>query len=195
LYLPASQIGENPLSFYDPKDLVIRTSGATAALLPSVRRIIHSADPDQPISDVMPLAGVVDSQTALRRAQVRLLAALAAVALLLAGVGIHGLLAYTVAQRRREIGVRLALGAAPARIARGVVWDGVRLVLIGIVPGLLVAWWAARSMSALLFGVPPADVPTFAAAAGLCVCTALIGASVPALRAVRVSPLTVMRSE
>jgi putative ABC transport system permease protein len=123
------------------------------------------------------------------------LGALAVVAMLLTGLGINGLLAYTVAQRRREIGVRLALGAEPRRIARGVVWDGVRLVLIGIVPGLLVAYWAARFINALLFGIPPADATTIAATIGLCLGTALLGALIPAMRAVRVSPLTVMQAE
>jgi ABC-type antimicrobial peptide transport system permease subunit len=195
MYLPASGVPEGFISAYDLKDLVIRASVPPTSLLPAVRGVIRDVDPEQPISDVRTLSELLASQTAPRRAQVRVLAALAVVALLLAGVGIHGLLAFTVAQRQREIGVRLALGAEPAGIARRVAWDGVRLVLIGAVPGLLVAYWAAHSIRSMLFGVPRADPATIGVAVGLCVFTALIGASVPALRAVRVSPLTVIQAE
>jgi ABC-type antimicrobial peptide transport system permease subunit len=160
-----------------------------------VREIIRRADPDQPISDVMTLDEVLALQTASRAAQARVLFALAAVALLLAGLGIYGLLSYSVAQKRREIGVRLALGAEPGRIARGIVWDGLSIVLLGMIPGLFAAWAAGRSMNALLFGVQPADPATIVTTVGLCICMALLGALVPALRAVRVSPMSVMRSE
>jgi ABC-type antimicrobial peptide transport system permease subunit len=195
MYLPRSEVIVQSLSAYDLKDLVIRTAAAPTAIIPAVREIIRRADPDQPISDVRTLAELLGTQTATRRAQVRILAVLAAVALLLSGIGIHGLLAFTVAQRRREIGVRLALGAEPSGIARRVAWDGVRLVLLGVGPGLVVAYGAARSMSALLFGVPPADVATLATAVGLCLCTGLVGAAGAALRAVRVNPLTVIQAE
>jgi predicted permease len=193
LYAPATLVAGGRA--YDPKSLVIRTSGPETAILPAVREIVRAADPDQPISDVMSLTDLVGTQTADRRAQVDLLGALAAIAVLLAGLGINGLLAYTVAQRRQEIAVRLALGAEPGGIARAVVRDGVALVALGLVPGLLVAWMAGRYLSALLFGVPPADPTTIVATIGLCLLTALVGASLPALRAVRVSPMSVMRTE
>jgi len=195
LYLPATRVGETPLSFYDPKDLAIRTSGDPVALLPAVREMVRATDPDQPISDVSTLAELIELQTAPRGAQLQVLLALAALAVLLAGLGIHGLLAYTVAQQRQEIGVRLALGAAPARIARTVVWDGVSIVLLALVPGLLIAYAAGRSMSALLFGVPPADPLTILGTVTLCIAMSITGAMLPALRAVRVSPMAVMRSE
>ena len=195
MYLTASQVPVGAISAYDLKDMVVRTSGPPTALLSGVRAIIHDVDPDQPISDVMTLDDLLANQTASRRAQLRVLVTLAVVALLLAGVGIHGLLAYTVAQRRREIGVRLALGAEPGAIVRRVAWDGVRLVLIGLLPGVAIAYVAGRSMSALLFGVRPADPATMAAAVGLCLGTALVGALMPALRAVRTSAVAVMRAE
>jgi putative ABC transport system permease protein len=195
LYLPSSMVPEGPLTFYDPKDLLIRTTGPETALLPAVRAVIRAVDPDQPISSARPLTDLLAEQTADRRAQVEVLIALSVLALLLAGLGINGLLAYTVAQRRQEIAVRLALGAEPGGIARRVVWDGTAIVLLGLIPGLLGAWMAGRSLSALLFGVPAGDPPTIAAAVGLCLVMALIGASVPALRAVRVSPMAVMRAE
>jgi hypothetical protein len=195
MYLPSSAIGENPLTLYDPKDLVIRTSGNETALLPAIRAIIRAVDPDQPISDVMTLSDLLATQTAPRRAQVRVLAALAAVALLLAGLGIHGLLAFTVAQQRHDIAVRLALGAEPSGIARRVVRDGMAIVALGLVPGLLIAFAAGRSMQALLFGVPPLDPVTILLTLAVCVGMSITGAWLPTRRAVRVSPLSVMRAE
>ena len=141
------------------------------------------------------MADVVGSQTATRSAQLRVLGALAVLALLLAGVGIHGLLAFTVAQRAREIGVRLALGAGPSLVARMVVSDAARMAVIGVVPGILGAYAAARAMGALLFGVPPADPLTIAAATALCLVTAVLGAVRPAVRAARVDPMAAMRSD
>jgi putative ABC transport system permease protein len=123
------------------------------------------------------------------------LGALAVIALLLAGVGIHGLLAFTVVQRAQEIGVRLALGAAPARVARMIVSEGVTLAAWGVLPGLLGAYVAARGMRALLFGVQPADPATIAAGVGLALLMTLAGSCLPALRAVRVSPVVAMRAE
>jgi ABC-type antimicrobial peptide transport system permease subunit len=141
------------------------------------------------------LAEVVAGETASRRAQLHVLGVLAVVAVLLAGVGIYGLLAYTVSQRSREIGVRLALGAEPSRVARMIFADGVRLTVIGLVPGVLGAYAAGRGMSALLFGVTPGDPATFATAVGLMLLIALAGSLVPALRAVRTSPMSVLRAE
>jgi predicted permease len=195
LYVPASVVPEGVLTFYDPKDLIIRTSGDPKELLDEVRAIVRRVDPEQPISDVMTLNDLLDTQAAPRRAQVRVLGALAAIALLVAGLGIYGLLAYSVTQQRQEIGVRLALGAQPRRIARRIVWNGMTIVMLGAIPGLLVALLAGRAMSAMLFGVEPADTTTLFITIGLCVVMALVGAAVPALRAVRVSPMTVMRAE
>ena len=117
----------------------------------------------------------------------------ALLAVLLAGVGIYGLLAYTVSQRSQEIGVRLALGAEPGRVGRMIFADGMRLTLIGIAPGVLGAYAAARGMSALLFGIAPGDPVTFAAVVALALLMALAGSVVPALRAMRIAPMTVLR--
>jgi predicted permease len=195
MYLPAEQVADEFPSIFDPKDLVIRHSGQEQDLLPGVRRIVRAADPEQPISNVRSLDDVLAGDTATRRAQLQVLGVLAAVAVLLSGVGIYGLLAYTVAQRSQEIGVRLALGAEPARVGRMIVADGLRLALAGLVPGVFAAYAAARGMSALLFGVAPGDPATFGAGVAVSLLMALAGSFVPALRAVRVSPMSVLRAE
>jgi putative ABC transport system permease protein len=194
LYFAAAQAGGLG-GLYIPKDLVIRTTSPMETVLPAVRDVIRRVDPEQPISDVRSLHDVIEMQTADRRAQLGVLSALAAVALLLTGVGIYGLLAFTVAQRAREIGVRLALGAEPSRVARMIIGEAVRLALLGGIPGLIVAYAAARGMSALLFGIPPSDPLTLAAGAVVVLLATLVGSVAPAFRAVRVSPLVAMRAD
>jgi ABC-type antimicrobial peptide transport system permease subunit len=138
---------------------------------------------------------VVAGETASRRAQVDVLGALAVVALLLSGIGIYGLLAYTVSQRSQEIGIRLALGADRARVCRMIFADGMRLAAVGIVPGVLGAYASGRGMSALLFGVAPGDPVIFALGVGLALVIALAGCILPTLRAVSVTPMAALRSE
>ena len=195
IYLPALQAADDSPAIYDPKDLVIRHSGQGDALVSAIRQIVRAADPEQPISDVRSMDDVLARDTATRRAQLRVLGVLAAVAVLLSGVGIYGLLAYTVSQRSQEIGVRLALGAEPSRVGRMIFADGMRLALFGIVPGVLGAYVAARGMSALLFGVAPSDPATFATGVGIALLMTFAGSLVPAVRAVRVSPMSVLRAE
>ena len=195
LYLSAAQVPDTAFINDDPKDLVIRYSGTTGALLPAVREIVRAADPEQPISDVRTMDDVVAGETATRRAQLRVLGALAGIALLLCGVGIYGLLAFMVSQQAREIGVRLALGAQPAGVARMIVSRGIKLALAGLVPGVFAAYMAARGMRALLFGVEPADPATILGAVALVCVMTLVGSFVPALRAVRVNPMQVLRAE
>jgi predicted permease len=195
IYLPAPQIREAMPANFDPKDLVIRHAGSTDALMPAIRQIVHAADPEQPISSVRTLEDVVAGETATRRGQLHVLGVLAIVAVVLSAVGIYGLLAYTVSQRAPEIGVRLALGAEASQVGRMIFADGMRLAFVGLVPGVLVAYAAGRWMSALLFGIAPGDPATFATAVGLALLMALAGSLLPALRAVRVSPMAVLRME
>ena len=196
VYLPARQPPDAGLGgLYVPKDLVIRAPTQGLALIPAVREVIRQADPEQPIANVRMLRDVLDGQFATRNAQLRILGALAFLALLLAGVGIHGLLAFIVAQRGREIGVRLALGAGPGVVARMVVGDAARMALFGVVPGILGAILAARAMRALLFGVDPGDPITIAAAAALCLATAILASLRPALRAARVDPISALKAD
>jgi ABC-type antimicrobial peptide transport system permease subunit len=195
MYLPAQQIDDGMPVNFEPKDLVIRHSASADALMAGIRQIVRAADPEQPISDVRTLEAVLAGDTATRNAQLSVLAVLASVAVMLAGVGIYGLLSYTVSLRSQEIGVRLALGADPVGVGRMIFADGMRLAAIGIIPGALIAYAAGRAMSALLFGIAPGDPATFLSGIGLALAIALAGSLVPALRAVRVSPMSVLRAE
>jgi putative ABC transport system permease protein len=194
MYVPAAQ-ADSILGIYTPKDLAIRTTRDAASLIGPVREIIRRNDPQQPVSNVRMLADVVGNQTLDRRSQLRVLLALAVLALLLAAVGIHGLLAFTVAQRDREIGVRLALGADPAAVARMVVGEGVRMALIGVIPGIAISFVAARGMRALLFGIPAADPLTFSAVAVLCFAVVVVACVRPAWRAARIAPINALRAD
>jgi len=163
--------------------------------VPAVRAIVAAADRDLPITDVRMLGDVVEAETAPRAVQVRALAAFALVAFLLAAIGIHGLLSFTVSSRAQEIGVRLALGARRTDVLGMILADAARLSAAGVLFGAATAWLAGSSMRALLAGVNPADAPTFAAAIALCAFMALTGSLAPALRAIHIDPATAIRIE
>jgi len=195
LYLSAAQGPSNMGILYVPKDLIIRAGDRSNSLIPAVRDVIRRVDAEQPISNVRLLRDVVEGQTSDRRAQLHVLSALASLALLLTAIGIYGLLAFMVSQRSREIGVRLALGAEPGRVARMVVSDAARIALIGGIPGVLAAYAAARAMNALLFGIAPSDPMTLAGGLAVVMVATIAGSVGPALSAVRVSPLVAMQAE
>jgi putative ABC transport system permease protein len=194
IYLPLTQ-SDAVSQFYAPKDLVVKSSLPPSSLVPAIRAIIGRADPQQPISEVRPLNDIVELETAPRRVQVRVLAAFAAIAFLLAGVGLHGLLAFNVSQRAREIGVRMALGAERRSILGMVVGRSLALTTVGLVLGAALALATARAMQALLAGVSPADLMTFTGAVTLSLVMTVGGSLLPALRAMRVDPITVIRTE
>jgi predicted permease len=194
-YLPYRQVQDGWVIGYAPKDLVIHSAAGPGTLLPAVRRIVRSADSEQPVSDVRTMADIVEEQTASRSAQVRVLGAFAAIAFLLAGVGIHGLLSFAVSRRTQEIGVRIALGARPGGIVGMIVRQGALLAGAGVLPGIALAYAAGRAMEGLLAGVKPDDAVTFASAVGLCLLMTVLGSLFPALRAVRIDPITAIRSE
>jgi predicted permease len=195
VYVPDQQVPDGGVIFYAPKDLAVRAAGDPASLVPAIRRIVAAADPQQPISDIRTMAEVVREETGARTVQVRVLGAFAAAALLLAAVGIHGLLSFVVRSRAQEIGVRVALGARPGHILR-LVLEGIgRLTAAGLATGLVLACLSARGLSSLLAGVSPYDVTTLAVAAALAALTAVSGSLLPVLRALRVDPLRVMRAE
>jgi putative ABC transport system permease protein len=195
MYLPSRQVNDGWLIAHIPKELVVKSAGAPMALVPSIRAIVARADPQQPLSDIQLLADIVDAETAPRRVQVRVLGAFAVIAFLLAGIGLHGLLAYNVSQRAREIGVRLALGAQRRSILAMVMRRGLRLAVAGVVVGAALALAAGRTLQALLAGVSPTDVATFGAAVGLAMLMTFVGSLLPAIRAVRVDPMDVIRGE
>jgi putative ABC transport system permease protein len=195
VYLPDQQVDDSWLTWYAPKDLVVRSASAPEALLPAIRRSIQNADPEQPISDVRPLADIVEADTAPRQAQVRVLGAFAALAFLLAAIGIHGLLSFTVSQRTQEIGVRMALGAQRFNILAMVLRESFALAAAGVVCGVACGYAAGRAMEALLAGVTPADTSIFCAAVALSLGMTMLGSFIPSLRAVRVDPASVIRNE
>ena len=195
VYLPYRQVDDGWILGYLPKVLVISASSPLDQLVPAVREIIRAADPQQPISDVRPMTAIIDAETASRSVQVRVLAGFALVAFLLAAVGIHGMLSFAVSQRRSEIGVRIALGAQRRDILGMVVRQGVTLVAVGVLPGLVLAYLAGRALETLLVGITPADASTFAAVVGLILLMTLAGTALPTLRAVNVDPIKAIRAE
>ena len=193
IYLPAFAVGE--ASFYAPKDLVVKTSGDPSSLVPALRRIVHDVDPEQPVSDARPLDAVVRAQTASRRDQLTALATFATIAFVLAVVGIHGLLSFTVSARTQEVGVRVALGASRQRILGMFLRQGLMLGAAGVAVAVPLSYLAARAMSALLFGVEPGDPAIYAGAVVLAVVMTLGGSLRPALRAASIDPAVATRMD
>ncbi len=195
VYLSSKQVADNSIIGYIPRSLAVRTSTAPTTLVPSIRAIIRRVDPTLPVSDIGTGAEIVDSDTASRAAQLRVIGAFAVIAFVLAGIGIHGLLSFAVSQRAQEIGVRRALGAQAGDILSIVVGRCVRLAGIGVIVGVALAYVAGRQMEALLAGVRPADAVTLAAAVGLSILMTAIGSVLPTLRALRVDPIAALRTE
>ena len=182
-------------TWYAPKDLAIRATSNPLALVPAIRRVIREADPQQPVADIRLMTDIVYAETAARRAQLAVLGVFGGVAFLLAAVGIHGLLAFVVSTRQQEIGVRVALGATRGNIVGMMLRDAGRLASVGLLAGIFAAYGAGRLLEALLAGVRPADLATYAAAAALSVGMAAAGTLLPILRALRVDPVQSIRAE
>jgi putative ABC transport system permease protein len=161
----------------------------------SVRQAIRSVDTDQPVGPLRTLDEEIASTLARRRFSVTLLTLFGGVALLLAAVGLYGVLAFLVSQRRRELGVRMALGATARDVACVVLREGLRLVGAGMACGIALSLAAARAMASLLFGTTPTDFVSFAGAAALLAAIAIVASLVPAVRASRVDPLAALRDE
>jgi predicted permease len=191
VYLPLGQIP----STGGYHTLLVRASGDATALAPEVRRVVREMDPALPLFGVEPLEATLANSLGQRRFTMILLGVFAATALVLAALGVHGVLSYTVAQRGREIGIRMALGADLATIRRLVVSQGAVLAGSGLVLGLLGALAAARLLSSLLYGVGTADPLTFAAVALVLGAVALVASYLPARKAARVDPIAALREE
>ncbi|HEY6971498.1 MAG TPA: ABC transporter permease [Candidatus Angelobacter sp.] len=174
---------------------VLRTENDPLSLAVPARKVIQGIDSQQPVADVFTMQKVVRETFARQQFSATLLAGFSFASLLLAAVGIYGVLAYSVAQRTREIGVRVALGAEPSRILRLVVGNGMRLVLIGSLIGLAAAFALSGLLKSMLFGIGPRDPWTFTIAPLVLICVALIAAYVPARRASRLAPMEALRTE
>ena len=175
--------------------IVIRTAGDPTHLANVAREQVLAIDPDQPIYDVQTMGKIWSDSIAPDRLYLMLLGTFAAVALVLAGVGIYGVMAYSVTQRTHEIGIRMALGARQSNVLGMVIRQGMMLAVIGLVIGLAAAWLATRAMASLLFGVSATDPLTFALISVVLAVVALVACLVPARRAAKVDPIVALRYE
>jgi putative ABC transport system permease protein len=171
----------------------VKTDGDPMALVPAVRQALRGVDPEIPLNDVATMEDRLSKSIAATRVSVAVLSIFAALAMLLAAIGIYGVLAYAVAQRTREIGIRMALGASAGSVRRLIVRQGMTPALIGVVLGLGGAYYLTRLMEKLLFGVQPGDPATFAMVALFLGVVAFIASVVPASRATRVAPTEALR--
>ena len=192
VFVPADQISGPVMA---PRHLVVRTASDPLALAASVRSAIWAVDPDQPVSSVRAMDEVLDSQLADRDSQLTLLGSFAVLALVLAAVGLYGVLSYTVSQSTNEIGLRMALGAEQKTVVGTVVCSALATSVVGIVVGLVGAYALTRTIASFLYGVSPTDPATAVAVAGVLLLVAGLSAFVPALRAASVNPMTALRAE
>jgi putative ABC transport system permease protein len=173
--------------------LVLRTTGPVPGLVDEVKKQVWSVDSQIPVTDILSMEDLMAVSLAQQRFNMLLLALFAALALILAAVGIYGLMAYSVGQRTHEIGVRLAIGAQRRDVLRLVLRDGAKLTLLGIAIGIIAALALTRLMASLLFEVTPTDPATFSAVAILLAVVAFAACYIPARRATRVDPMVALR--
>jgi putative ABC transport system permease protein len=190
VYFSYAQMG-----FDNSAVLVIRTSVEPSALSDGVRRAVREVNHDAPVYSVKTMAQVVADSTAQRRFNAVLMACFAGVALLMAGIGLYGVISYTVAQRVQEIGIRMALGAQVSQVLGMVLWNGLKLALAGVGLGVLVAFALTRVLAGLLYGVSATDPSIFLAGSAFLVAVALLACYVPARRATKVDPMIALRYE
>jgi putative ABC transport system permease protein len=191
-YLPADQL---TFPFMWPQQLVARSSGDPLALANAVRQVIRDIDPDQPVSRVGTMNEVIDADLESRNTQLTLIGSFAVIALLLAAVGLYGVLSYTVSQTTAEIGLRMALGAEQSTVVGTVVRSALGAAVLGIGAGLVAASALTRTIASFLYGVSPTDPATAAAVAGVLLAVAALAAFVPARRAASVDPAVTLRAE
>jgi predicted permease len=189
IYMPYSQKHDQTMI------LAARTGNSPVALAPAIERSVHDLDPEQPVADVETLDQVVDDAVAGTRFNAIALDSFAAIAFLLAAVGIYGVISYDITARTNEIGIRMALGAEGRDVLKLVVGEGARLTALGIAIGLAAAFWLTSLMKSMLFGVNPRDFYTFAAIAALLGVVALAASYIPSRRAVALDPLQALRHE
>jgi putative ABC transport system permease protein len=193
IYVPYEQ--NNDLAFYAPRDLAIRTSVDPVSLVAATRNEIHQVDPQQPISNIRTMNDVLSEETASQRLGMTLLTVFAVLALVLAALGIYGVLAYFVVQHTQEIGVRMALGAQRGNILSLVLRKGMILTLLGVTIGLAVAFALTRLMASLIYGISATDSLTYGGVALLLTLVAFVACWIPARRATRVDPMVALSYE
>jgi putative ABC transport system permease protein len=189
LYFPLAQNGLPFLAY------AVRATGDPMALVPQLKQALASVDADLPMSNVTTMEELIEGTTGPRRFAMLLLTAFSALAAALAAIGLYGVMSYTVTQRARELGVRLALGAGPAQVVRLVIREGVRLAAIGLAIGLVAALTLSRVLRSMLFGVSTTDPLTFVAIPLLLLAVTAFACWVPARRAARVDPVEALRAE
>jgi putative ABC transport system permease protein len=175
--------------------LVVRAKSDPRAIATAVRDQVWAIDPGQPVSHIRTMDQLLGGMMAQRRLNMVLFALFGGVALVLAAVGVYGVISYSVTQRTHEIGIRMALGAGRADVLKMIVRNGMTLVLIGVAIGLIAAFGLTRLMTTLLFGVSATDLATFAAISGILSGVALAACFVPALKAIKVDPMIALRYE
>ncbi len=175
--------------------LAVRSVGDPTSVVQQIRKTVLSVDPSLPIDGIDPLASLMARSIAQERLVAQLATAFGVLALLLAAIGLYGLLTYTISRRTREIGLRIALGARRGRVLRLVLMDAMRLVIVGLVAGILVAYLSTGLLKTQLNGVEPGDPLSIVIAAVVLLGAALLAALLPALRAARVEPMIALRSE
>jgi ABC-type antimicrobial peptide transport system permease subunit len=163
--------------------------------VPVVRNAIHDIDKNQPVAEISTIEKSLARSTAMPRFTTSIIGVVSGFALLIAVVGVYGLLAYTVAQRMPELGIRLTLGASPLHVSWLMLRQVMLRVLAGVIGGLLAAWWLTQWLGSLLFGVRPHDIATFAGIAGLLALASLAAVLAPAHRAMKIDPMIALRAE
>ena len=176
-------------------ELVVRASRSAASLAPDVRAVMKAFDPNLPATEFTTLEQIVDHAVAPRRLITHLLGAFSSLALVLAAIGLYGVIAYSVSQRTREIGIRVAVGAQRGDVLRLIVGEGFKTAVVGVVLGLVAARFATRVLDSLLFGVSATDPFIFVTNAAILVSVALVASAIPARRAARVDPMVALRTE
>jgi predicted permease len=180
---------------YGELAVAVRTDADLSSLAPALRAAVAGVDADLPLADLRTMPDVVAGTMAGRRSNMLLLAAFAGLALLLSSVGLYGVASHSVGQRTREMGLRMALGAAPGAVLRMVLRESLRTVLLGLVPGVLGALAAGRLLSGMLYGIPAADPVTFVGSVAVLAGVTVAASLAPGLRATRVDPMVTLRAE
>jgi ABC-type antimicrobial peptide transport system permease subunit len=177
------------------KDMVIRTASEPRLLLPEIRSQLHELDPDMPFAEVQTMDEVVEAQTGSQRFTTILLTSFAATGLVLAVVGIYGVVSFLVTQRKQELAVRIALGASRATVLWLVLKQGLKMATIGAAIGLLGAGATQKLTRGLLFGISPVDPVTFAGAAVFLLTVAAIASAIPGARVLTIDPAPTLRQD